>query len=197
MTADRQVPAELGVDLAALERAGFTPEVGKAIAFPSSTPPVLVGVGVGDVEELGTAELRDAAAAFARAVPQDARLATRVPSTGTLSAHDAAAAVVEGIVLARYQFSLRREHKGPVPLASLVLVAPEGAQEEVEAGARRSLATARAAALGRDLAPVPPACSPPPGSARSPRTSPRAAGCRWRCTTRPPSPRWVSAGSSA
>src|SRR5690606_30888761 len=152
---DGEVPGSLGVDLPALERAGFTPEVGKAIAFPSSEPPVLVAVGVGRVAGLGTAEVRDAAAAFARAVPQDARLATRVPASEGLRAGDAAAAVIEGIVLARYRYSLRSEHQGPVTVRSVTLVAPDGAVEEVRAGAARGLATARAACLARDLAACP------------------------------------------
>lgn len=106
---------------------------------------------------LGAAEVRNAAAAFARAVPQDARLATRVPVGAGLSAHDAAAAIVEGVLLARYRFSLasRPDASAPVPVRSLVLVAPEGEHESVAAGARRGLATARAACLGRDLAACP------------------------------------------
>ncbi|WP_413450566.1 leucyl aminopeptidase [Georgenia phoenicis] len=103
--------------------------------------------------QLGAAEVRDAAAAFARAVPQDARLATRVPDG--LPAGDAAAAVVEGIVLARYRFSLRSEQTGPVALRSIVLVAPEGELGEVRAGVARGLATSRAACLARDLAACP------------------------------------------
>ncbi len=155
VTSDGDVPEVLGVDLAALKKAGFEPEVGKAISFPSSTAPVLVAVGVGEAAALGAAEVRDAAAAFARAVPQDARLATRVPVVDGLDVAEAAAAVVEGAVLARYRFSLRSEHQGPVPLASLVLVAPEGALDQVRAGAERGRRTAAAACLGRDLAACP------------------------------------------
>lgn len=155
VTSDGEVPDVLGIDHASLERAGFKPQVGQAIAFPSSQSPVLVGVGVGEVAGLGTAELRDAAAAFARAVPQDGRLATRVPATNNLTAQDAAAAIVEGIVLARYQYSLRSEHQGPVAVTSLVLIAPEGAEDQVRTGAGRGLTTARAACFARDLAASP------------------------------------------
>ncbi|WP_336627552.1 MULTISPECIES: leucyl aminopeptidase family protein [unclassified Microbacterium] len=155
VTTDGPVPDILGVDLEALERAGFTPNVGQSISFPSSRPPVLVAVGVGTVIDLDTARLRDAAAAFACAVPKDAKLATRVPVTGGLRADDAAAAIVEGIVLARYQFSLRSEPKGPVPVTSIVLVAPDGEETAVAEGAAKGLATARAAAFGRDLASCP------------------------------------------
>ena len=156
VVAGQPTPESLGdVDLPALARAGFTPELGKAIAFPSANRPVLVGVGTGDPARLTAAGLRDAAAAFARAVPQDAALAARVPGTTQVPVDLAAAAIVEGILLARYQFSLRSVPSGPVPLGSLVLEAPEGAVDEVRAGAARGLATARAGMLGRDLAACP------------------------------------------
>lgn len=155
VTTDGEVPEVLGVDLDALNKAGFVPNVGAAIAFPSSASPVLVAVGVGKVAELGTAQVRDAAAAFARSVPNDARLATRVPATDALSAADAAAAIVEGVLLARYRFSLKSEPRGPVAVTDLVLVAPDGQTDAVAEGARRGQITARAACLGRDLAACP------------------------------------------
>jgi len=155
VTVDGTVPEVLGIDLAALERAGFTPTVGSAIAFPSSTQPVQVAVGVGTLADLDAAAVRDAAAAFSRAVPRDARLGTRVPLSGRLTAAQAAAAIVEGVLLARYRFDLRSVPGPEVPVAELVLVAPPGEREAVEAGARRGHATARAAMVGRDLATCP------------------------------------------
>ena len=155
VSSDGSVPEILGVGLDALAKAGFTPKVGAAIAFPSDDAPVNVAVGIGDSGALDAAKVRDAAAAFARAVPQDARLATRVPATDSLDAADAAAAIIEGIWLARYQYSLKSAPKGQVAVASLVLVAPEGQLEAVQAGAERGLVTARAACLGRDLAACP------------------------------------------
>ena len=154
--ADQPTPEALGdVDLDALARAGFTPKVGKAIAFPSANRPVLVAVGAGDPAQLTAACLRDAAAAFARAVPQDAALAARVPGTTQVPVDAAAAAIVEGILLARYSYSLKSSASGPVAVESLVLEAPEGALDEARAGAARGLATARAGMLGRDLAASP------------------------------------------
>lgn len=118
ITSDGEVPEILGVDLPALSRAGFTPEVGKAIAFPTNLTPTLVAVGAGEPASLGTAALRDADTA-----------------------------IVKGILLARYQFSLRSEQTGPVAVHAIVFVAKEGTAEEVSAGAARGLATARAARL--------------------------------------------------
>ncbi|MFZ4896487.1 leucyl aminopeptidase family protein [Plantibacter sp. Mn2098] len=145
----------LDIDLDSLEKAGFTSVVGRAIAFPSSKPPVRVAVGIGAVGALSTASIRDAAAAFARAVPNDARLASHVPATAEVSAEAAAAAIVEGILLARYAYSLRSELRGPVAIASIVLISPESQEDAVASGAATGLATARAAAFGRDLAASP------------------------------------------
>lgn len=153
VVADRPTPEVLGdVDLDALARAGFTPDVGKAIAFPSATAPVLVAVGTGDPAQLTAAKLRDAAAAFARAVPKDAALAAQVPGSTQVPVAEAAAAIVEGILLARYQYSLKSTASGPVAVESLVLEAPEGALDDAKQGAARGLATARVGMLARDLA---------------------------------------------
>lgn len=148
------VPAELGVGEDALAKAGFTPVVGKALAIPSDGT-VLVAVGAGPSEKLSVAAVRDAAAAFARAVPQDARLAAEVPEAGTVPVADAAAAIVEGVLLARYAYSLKSTPPAVEPVAALTLVAPGKDTAEVAAGASRGLAAAKAAMLGRDLAASP------------------------------------------
>ena len=137
VTPSGDVPEVLGVDHEGLRRAGFSPTVGKALAFPAGSLPVLVAVGVGELAELDSAAVRDAAAAFAAAVPFDAHLATRVPRSEHMTVAEAAAAVVEGVLLARYRFSLRSKETGPVRVASLTLVAPEGEVAAVEEGAER------------------------------------------------------------
>ena len=88
------VPADLGTDLAALTRAGFTPTVGSALAEPRRDGPALVAVGLGEAAALTAAGLRDAAAAFARAVPRDGALAFVLPSSDAVGPGEAAAAVV-------------------------------------------------------------------------------------------------------
>jgi leucyl aminopeptidase len=155
VVADAPAPEILrGLDFDALARAGFTPKVGKALAFPSIESPVPVAVGVGDAGSLSIATVRDAAAAFARAVPLDSRLAARVPDVG-LDVAEVAAAIVEGVLLARYEFSLKSAPSAVKPVEALVLVAPEGAEDRVRTGASQGLATARAGMLGRDLAACP------------------------------------------
>ena len=155
VASDQPVPAVLGLDLADLARAGFTPRPGDALAFPAAGSPVLVAVGVGRSCEVTSATVRDAAAAFARAVGQDARLAVRVPRLDGVRLAEAAAAIMEGILLARYRFSLHTSRTGPVPVESVVLVVDPDGDEEVRAGAERGLELARAAMLGRDLAACP------------------------------------------
>ncbi|WP_080792860.1 leucyl aminopeptidase family protein [Corynebacterium pacaense] len=147
------VPGIPGVDAAALRRAGFLPRVGRALPLPTVRRPLPVAVGVDTLSDLNPARMRDAAAAFARSVPFDAALAAEVPAVGDPAAM--AAAIVEGTVLARHEFSMRSIAPEQVPLTSLVLVAPPGAEDAVSAGARRGRATAGAAVLARDLATCP------------------------------------------
>ncbi len=157
VTATGNAPEVLGVDREALGRAGFKAGVGSALPFPASEAPMLVAVGVGEPDDMTSATVRDAAAAFATAVPDSAHLAVWVPSSPRTTTADAAAAIVEGVLLARYQFSLRSAPAGPVRVDGLTLVAPEGDTAAVEEGAARGRLLARVALLSRDLATCPPA----------------------------------------
>jgi leucyl aminopeptidase len=148
------IPAELGVSADALAKAGFTAVVGKALAIPSDGT-VLVAVGAGESGQLTAARVRDAAAEFARAVPKDARLAAEVPLSDAVPVADAAAAIVEGVLLARYEYSLKSVPSSVASVESLTLVAPGEDTTEASAGAARGLATAKACMLGRDLAASP------------------------------------------
>jgi leucyl aminopeptidase len=155
VTSDGDVPAELRYDREALRRCGFSAKLGQALAVPISEGPAMVATGLGPDGDLDGAALRRAAAAFARAVPDDGYLAARVPARTAVSAGDAAAAMVEGVLLARYRFDMRTKPRGPVQVTELVLLAPPGAEDEVRAGADRGLAVAAAAVLSRDLANCP------------------------------------------
>jgi leucyl aminopeptidase len=152
VTTDGDVPAELRCDRRALARSGFTAQVGQALAMPFGDGPALVAVGAGPRELFDLVALRRAAAAFARAVPDDGVLAVRVPAVGDVPVADAAAAIVEGVLLARYRFHMRREPSGPAPVTVLFLQAAPEAADEVRAGAERGLAYAGATMLSRDLA---------------------------------------------
>ncbi len=151
VAATGDVPASLQLDRETLRRGGFSARVGQALSLPRSGAPATVAVGVGD--ELDAAALRHAAAAFARAVPDDSRLAFTLPDA--LAPDIASAAVVEGVLLGRYTYSLRGASAAPTGVDLVRLVVPDTARQDAEAGARRGLTVAMAAMLGRDLANAP------------------------------------------
>lgn len=160
VTTDGGVPSELGLDRAALDRAGFSGEVGQTLVIPRSGAPTLVAFGIGDPTALDVATLRDAAAAFARAAAVHEKVAVMVGERGRVSPGDAARAMIEGVALARYRFlPLKRATadklaKQEAPLAELTVVAPDGA-DEVTAGVERGVICARATELARDLSNAP------------------------------------------
>jgi leucyl aminopeptidase len=153
--ADRDVPKEVGYDRAVLARSGFTGQVGQALPLPTPDGAARVAVGVGPADRLDTATLRRAAAAFARAVPDDTRLGARLPDLPQVPAGTAAAAVVEGILLARYRFDRSSRPRAGAAVTEIVLCTSPDRQEDAQAGARRGLVVATAALLGRDLANCP------------------------------------------
>ncbi len=149
---DGEVPAELGADREALRRAGFHGRVGQAVCVPRSGGAATVVVGVGEAAKLDATALRNAAAAFARAVPEDARLGFTVPPLAAGSPADAAQAIVEGVLLARYAFRIRGVSDAPIEVSELRLVADDASRAAVDSGVQRGKVIADAALLGRDLA---------------------------------------------
>jgi leucyl aminopeptidase len=138
-----------------LTAAGFTGARGQTLVVPGA--PLLVAVGVGDPSTLSSAAVRDLAAAFALAAPGQPRLALRLD---TLLEPTALAewfgAAVEGMALARYEFTALRPPVG-TPLDELTLVAPADGSDDAAAAARRGAVLARATCISRDLANCPPA----------------------------------------
>jgi leucyl aminopeptidase len=150
--ADGAVPANLGVDRAALARCGFSGQAGQRLVLPDGTTSVHVAVGVGDA--VTATAVRDAAATFARAVPHLSRLALHLPGPDALPATEAAKAAVEGLILGRYHFHVRRTDD-TLELAELTLVVDTDAVADAETGAQRGRVVAEATSLGRDLANCP------------------------------------------
>ena len=101
-------------DREVLAAAGFTGARGQTLLLPGA--PLQVAVGVGDPTTLSSAGLRDTAAAFALAATGHPRLALRL-DTLTEPVLPAAwvSAAVEGIVLARYEFTALRPPVGTPP----------------------------------------------------------------------------------
>jgi leucyl aminopeptidase len=135
--------------------AGFTGARGQALVLPGT--PLQVVVGIGDPATLSSTAVRDVAASFALAAAGQARLTLRLD---TLADPDMPAewfsAAVEGMVLARYEFTALRPPVG-TPLEQLTLVAPPDLVEDAAAAAGRGAVLARATCISRDLANCPPA----------------------------------------
>jgi len=138
-----------------LAAAGFTGARGRALLLPGR--PLRVAVGIGDPSTLSSAAVRDVAAAFALAAAGQARLALRLDTLAEPAVSmDWFGAAVEGMVLARYEFTALR---GPVgtPLDELTLIAPTDLVDDAGAAAQRGAVLARATCISRDLANCPPA----------------------------------------
>ena len=110
----------------------------------------------------------------------------------------AAQAVVEGVLLARYRYdALRREPKGTA-VTALTVVAADGDEQAVAAGAERGRALAAATQLARDLANTPHShLTASHARRRRRRRSAASAASRWRCSTRTRWSSWAAAACSA
>ncbi|RKH91503.1 leucyl aminopeptidase [Corallococcus sp. AB045] len=150
--ADEEVKAP-GLDRAFLKAAGFEGKAGQTLLIPRKEGPPLVAVGLGARAQLDAGKLRDAAAAFARAVGQQKRVALQVPDTGSVPVDLAAQALTEGVLLARYRYRpYKRQSEQEPPLETLTLVSGSKNTEEVEQGVMRGGIHSRATAFARDLA---------------------------------------------
>jgi leucyl aminopeptidase len=152
VTSEGAVPAELGVDRAALNAAGFEGKVGQATAIPRKDGPTLVAVGIGERGAPDVNRLRDAAAAFARASGKHGHIAFVLADAGRDPAA-MAQAIAEGVLLARYRYlPLKSPTKLPPPLAQLTVVSATASLDELGKGLERGGITSRATELARDLA---------------------------------------------
>lgn len=149
------VPKVVGLDRATLAAAGFEAKLGQTLVVPRRDAPDVIVVGIGD-GGLSIAEVRDAAAAFARAAAKYATMATNLHDAAQGDTAAAAQAVVEGALLARYRFgSLKNKNDAP-PVQALWLVTSGAQAAAVRRGISRGRASAAAAQLARDLANTPP-----------------------------------------
>jgi leucyl aminopeptidase len=145
-------PAGLAIGADVLAAGGFSGRAGATLVVPTASG-IVVAVGTGDLDGLSTSVLRDAAGAFANATATQGAVAFVLPEGIDVGA--AAAAVVEGIVLARYRWEVLKSRASAVPLTTITLVATDATA--ATAGATRGVSFARAGALARDLANTPPA----------------------------------------
>jgi leucyl aminopeptidase len=150
------IASELGVDRAALTAAGFDGKLGQTLVVPRASGATLVAVGIGDPAQVDAAAVRDAAATFTRASASHAKLAIDLTNTGAVPPREAARAVVEGVLLARYRYDPFHTRPTTVPLAELTLVAGGDRGDAVRQGAEEGRLTAEACALTRDVGNAPP-----------------------------------------
>ncbi|MFE3880461.1 leucyl aminopeptidase family protein [Kitasatospora sp. NPDC059146] len=150
------VPPWLELDAGAVEAAGMTGSTGQVLLLPRAEGADVVLYGTGPAAKATADVLRDAAAAVALAVPGRTRLGIVLPTGVGAAPGEAAQAVVEGVLLARYGFDpLKREPSGTA-LEAVTVVADPGGREAAQRGAERGLWLARATMLARDLASAPP-----------------------------------------
>ena len=149
------VPADLGVDRSRLEASGFDATVGATLVVPTPDGPTVVAVGVGDAGAIDADSLRTAAAAFARAASSHTDLAFSLAGIDSVAADQAAQAIVEGALLARYRYDPLRSQPDGTAVTSLALVAAPDQAKDVGAGAERGRLMASVTQLARDLANTP------------------------------------------
>ena len=158
VTSDKSVPAELGVSRAQLAAAGFDGKIGQTLVVPSSGKSVLVAVGVGEGNSATAHDLRNAAAALARAASKHASLSTSLAGVGKGDRGEIAQAVTEGLMLATHRYgALKSDKTFASKLKSAVLVVDSKSLGAVANGARRGTVTGEAVCMARDFANMPPA----------------------------------------
>ena len=145
--ADRLTKVD-GVRKAALDRAGFSGRVGDSLVLEDGER-ARVLVGVGRIAAVGTAELRTAAAVFARAVARHRRVAIDYPEGLDLDPADGVRAITEGLILGAYRFDTYKSSTTPGLSAATISVGDR--VRSVQAGAAKGRATAEAVCFARDL----------------------------------------------
>lgn len=144
-------PLPDGLDRDRLATEGFRGALGESFTVLPADGPTLVLLGTGPAPS--AAALRDAAAALARTAGGHARLAIDLRDLDVPAA-DAAQAVVEGALLARYRYDVLKASPSVTALERLVLVGDD--LDELSTGITTGLATAEAQMVARDLANDPP-----------------------------------------
>jgi leucyl aminopeptidase len=146
------LPEGLELDWDDLRVEGFSGALGETFAAPKRGGPTLVLLGAGD-EALTMGSLRDAAASLARSSSKHKDLAFDLGPI-SLPADEAAQAVAEGVLLARYRYDILKASPTVTAVESLVLFGADAAS--LEEGARKGKALAEAQNVARDLANDPP-----------------------------------------
>jgi leucyl aminopeptidase len=158
VTSDKAVPAELGVSRAQLAAAGFDGKISQTLVVPSSGKTVFIAVGVGAGNSATAHDLRNAAAALARAASKHGSLATTLAGQGKGDRAEIAQAVTEGLMLATHRYgALKSDKSFTSSLKSATLVVDAKSLGAVANGSRRGSVIGEAVCMARDFANMPPA----------------------------------------
>jgi leucyl aminopeptidase len=166
------------VDLEFCRRQGFGGKPGQSVTLPAADGAVVVALGVGDPDRLGSEELRRAAAAAVRAAWQYPAMALVLEGLGgTLSGELVGQSLAEGSSLAAYQFdTYKSDPDRSRQLRRVVAVAAGTAS--LGRGLRRGASVGGAVSLARDLVNEPAGEMTPRRFARLAQNVGRAAGLR-------------------
>jgi leucyl aminopeptidase len=151
------VPRQVGLSRARLAALGFDAKPCQTMVLPGKDGAIVVAVGVPD--QPTPSQLRDAAAAVVRAVPNPTHVGTNLVdavagSTAELTA--AAQAVAEGALLAGYRYAgLKSDPAAVGTLRQVTLVTGQKSAAAATAGAAKAEVTARATTVARELANTP------------------------------------------
>lgn len=149
-----ELPDGLTLTREQLAQMGF--EAKRASALLTATAEgVVVLAGTGD-KPLTAADVRDLAAASARAAGKYSGVEIDLRGLSEDDMEQVAAAAVEGSVLGRYRYEVLKGEPKAVALESLTLVVDKEKLSQAERGVQRGLELARATSLARDLANTPP-----------------------------------------
>lgn len=152
---DAELPKALGLSLERLKAAGFSAQPGSTLCIPREQGPMLVAAGIGRAQEIDVARIRDAAAAFAESASTQDRLAFSLEGIEHFPIDIAAHAAVEGILLARYEFSGIGRRRRAEPVKEITLIVGDEHQAAARSGAEQGQSYAKATILARDLANTP------------------------------------------
>jgi leucyl aminopeptidase len=165
--------------LASLGATGKAEEVTRVANLGGKGPAVVVAVGLGPVQDKGSAYdgevLRRAAGAAVRALAGTKKVAVALP----LTTPDAVRAAGEGAALGGYTFTKYRSSSAEAqksPVAEVVLVVADAKDKATKAAVRRADVVSRAVMLARDLVNTPPSDLHPAELAEVARTEAGKAG---------------------
>ena len=169
----RRLPAELR---RAASQQGFEGKPGQTLVVAGGDGPTQVLVGLGPSKDITLDRVRQAAAAYARAVSKHRTVAcTLAGGAGDIPVPEAAQAAAIGMRLATYRYTEYKSKDSPVNLRRIYLVARG---RGVSAAIERAVAVADAVEFARDLTNTPGGHLPPAAFVTATRRHARGTGVR-------------------